>query len=403
MEGFSNVEYSDKLTLTIGVNTGGANKTVMELQRRLRLVSRDLMRVGMSSLFLGMSIQRYSQNIITGLLNSFTTVEGQNSRIVNQLDELKALWWYLRYDLMSSFVESGAADIVLGLIEKVMTKFTELEDKTKVKIVAGTLLAFLVGVTLIAVGQIITAINVIIASLGLLIPLLKKKVWVEGIDALITNMKWIAANPIKSLFGVGALIGIIFMGLFIKNMIKDLDMDWADFLKSIMRGLMRTLFIMGSAVNSILGAAFGKVFNFVISKVVDLINFVNKIPGVNISVDGLERFAYDKRSFGDIFKDVYTKQMTTGESFIDSILGPQAISLSPEEIMQSLINSARKSAEQMSFGLFGGGGAQPSTTETPPITNITNINVSGSVITQSELYRIWEENTNASFAGSSGQ
>jgi hypothetical protein len=131
--------------------------------------------VGLSMLFLGMSLKRFSEQALRSLINTYATVMGQTSTFGIMTNRLAASWEYLKWSIMNALERTGLMDLFIGAVQKAVNFFIDLDDSAKIAIATIAGAGWITGTILTPMGQVITAMSADWAQMGTNIGLLKDK------------------------------------------------------------------------------------------------------------------------------------------------------------------------------------------------------------------------------------
>jgi len=224
----------------------------------------------MSIMFFGMALQRVFNMIWKSSTKTFQDVMHSVEGSVTSFDFLSGSMKYLGFvagEALEPLAELlfPIIDAISGWIEKNPALFRTLVALSGI---LGTM--FFVGGTVVLaaagfkeLGAIIFGVN---GKFGSFLATVQKKGLFTALkDSLSTlkkafknlssslstsfmkNYKWLKANPIKSLVGVGAIAGIIMAVIWLNKMAKSMG-GWGELGKSAIRGFLRLVIMLGETL-----------------------------------------------------------------------------------------------------------------------------------------------------------
>jgi hypothetical protein len=152
-------------------------------QRRAKMA---YLGVGLSILFMGMALQRFSEGALRSLINTYTEVMGKTSTFGIITNRLAASWEYLKWSIMNALEQTGALGFVVSMVQSLVDWFNELSPVTKSVIGMMLLGMFLLGTVMVPLGQVVTAMSADWAMMG-------------------ANLKWLGPKLLKMLQWGGAI------------------------------------------------------------------------------------------------------------------------------------------------------------------------------------------------------
>lgn len=280
---------------------------------------------GLGVMFFGMAVKNLTQNIMKSAFTTFNEIMHSTEGTVTSFDRLGGELTYIKFligEALEPFAEA-LVPIVAWMGEWLANN----------EWVAAALIAlFAAGSFLFVGGQLALGLNGIIEAVGLIkkgfkaLPGIWEKIknfdvnamkdkfdtWGKALKTgIVDNMKWIKDNPIKTLFAVGVLTAIIYTA-FALYKISEAMGGLPELAKSVGRGLT----VVFGMVASHIGAAFGKVFEWIIDVVNAIIGFMNKVFKTDWG-------KFDKTGLS--FKEMQEIQMTNWVTLAETWFGKPEI------------------------------------------------------------------------------
>lgn len=127
---------------------------IREIQNQInRQMQQALMAIGLSLLFTGMAIQKFFQNALLALTQTYMEVAGQTDRVNEGVYELQAAWAFFKYDLFDTLKETGIWDGFINGIKSIVDWFTKLPSPVKTAIVIMMVFGLVIGAAMSIAGQ----------------------------------------------------------------------------------------------------------------------------------------------------------------------------------------------------------------------------------------------------------
>jgi hypothetical protein len=232
---------------------------------RLRNV---MLGMGLSTMFLGMAIQRTSSNILKALINTYAEATDKNSKFNVGINRLTGAFEYLKFTIIDAFMESGAFEFVIESLISIIEWFDGLDDTTKSFIVSLSLIGVVLGGVMVVVGQLATAwssvfgVGAIGAGTASLSGILSVLGWI-GVAIIAIYFLWKnnigkIQDAVSAIFGSDGTLWKVFGGFF--EFIGGLFSG--DFNK-VVHGFLTLLFSLAATIYNI--------FAFVVNGVRDLL------------------------------------------------------------------------------------------------------------------------------------
>ena len=155
--------------------------------------------LGLTMLFGGMAIKRFTGTILRDVMNVYSTVSGQNSVFTNSINRVRAHLILMKFALLDAFSHTGIIQALVNAVISVANWFSKLPAWARRWIIIGLAIGFAVGAIMQFLGQ------VLLLGVGAVI-LMK---WVFNINSLaeavtLLRTKW------KSLLGIVGKIALGF-------------------------------------------------------------------------------------------------------------------------------------------------------------------------------------------------
>ncbi len=133
--------------------------------------------VGLSMLFTGMAIKRFTDTALMAIFNTYSMALGEQSEFAQKTNELRAAWEFFKFSLMDALVATGVFDYLLQKVLVLLNWFRGLNDEQKA--FWGKLLIFgsIAGGLMMILGQTVLAL---LAPLAIMMFLMKA----ENVDKM---------------------------------------------------------------------------------------------------------------------------------------------------------------------------------------------------------------------------
>ena len=154
--------------------------------------------LGLTMLFGGMAIKRFTGTILRDLVNVYMTASGQNSVFTNGINRLRAHLILMKFALLDAFSQTGIIEALISMVISVANWFAKLPAWARRWIVIGLAILFVVGVLMGFLGQMmLLGVGVIIMAKFLF-----------GINSLSDAVKLLSKNWKVLLGWVGRVAGV---------------------------------------------------------------------------------------------------------------------------------------------------------------------------------------------------
>jgi hypothetical protein len=131
--------------------------------------------VGLSIMFAGQALRRFSEGALRSLINTYSEVMGKTSTFGIMTNRLAASWEFLKWSIMSALEQTGVMDAVIWAAQSLVNWFNQLGPIAKSSIGVLLLGMFLLGTVMSPIGQLVTAMSADWAMMG-------------------TNLKWLGSK-----------------------------------------------------------------------------------------------------------------------------------------------------------------------------------------------------------------
>lgn len=167
---------------------------------------------GLSIMFAGQAIRRFSEGALRSLLNTYTEVMGKNSTFGIMTNRLAASWEFLKFSIMDALQQSGLLETVIGWAQSLTNAFIALPDSVKNFGAAVLGLSWVAGTIMSPIGQIVTAMSAdwaqLVANVKSMGPALSKMAGVVMIGYALTKVDDSFAYFESGEFGKGFLAAL---------------------------------------------------------------------------------------------------------------------------------------------------------------------------------------------------
>lgn len=221
------------------------NDALKEQEKLNQKVTKSMLGMGFSMLFGGMALKRFTQSALKGMINTYSEIMGKTSTFHQMTNKLTGAWEFFKFTLIDALMQSGLFQTLLDFIISTVHWFGEFAAKhPAIAAMLPTLLLIgnAIGTISMVFGQFLLAyVSWKMFKFAKLAAGAKSSVsWLSRLKNLsfssllnkfkelgaglathvIDAVKWITANPIKTLFKVGiwAAIAMLLYGLY--NVVK---------------------------------------------------------------------------------------------------------------------------------------------------------------------------------------
>lgn len=275
----------------------------------------------LSIMFAGMALKQMSMSVARFGVKAFQDISHSVEGTVTQSDYLNASMTYM------GFVIGQALEPVLAWLVPIVDKISDWVNEHPKLTAALVTSGIVLGGLLMLWGGLKLAINGVSDAYNL-----TKLVFGKLASALssMPGLTW--ASALRVALAVGIVAGIIAVLVWIYKL-QDAIGGWGEFFKSVVRGILRVLVILISAVSGVVAEiknAFDWVWNEIVAgvewfvnKVIAGVNLIikaiNKVRGEDNQIDLVPKVDFggataEVKKFGQSFMETYGNMM---ESYVD--------------------------------------------------------------------------------------
>jgi len=280
----------DKLIVMVQIKSQTAiqqinkiNKSMDALEKRtngfLQGIQKAMLALGLAFLFTGMALKRFFDNAVLSIAKVFMLANGETGPLSEAVNELKAKFYALAYQIVSTFVETGGIDKWSERVEWLMDKVEELDNKL-LEATGNGLFEFLIWGAIAATAMMVVgmAILFMLGPLGILDFLLG-----TTLVASIASF-FVAWGPLILLIvGIGLAIAALWR-------MKDAMGGFRNFAKAALAGLAKSFAWL-----------VGNVLENVIQKITNLVHIFQKLAFA-VGADSVGSALSDVVNLGDTLR-----------------------------------------------------------------------------------------------------
>jgi len=176
------------------------------------------MSVGLSFLFTGMAVKNFTQNLISSLYQTYSTLRGELDPLVNSMNALQARWIAMKDRIIDVANQKGVFDKYFDAIDRLLNYLDGLTDDQLAKLLDVLIKIIIGAAAFMIIGQIVLFLIGIVALLTFKFELLHASMLLIFVGLYIivqalTDVEDIAKKVGAVLFGLGLIllgIGLIF-------------------------------------------------------------------------------------------------------------------------------------------------------------------------------------------------
>jgi len=258
----------------------------------------------LSIMFFGMALTRAFNTIWKTSTKTFQDIMHSVEGTVTSFDIMQGSIAYLGF-VAGQALEPIAAMLV-PWIDKIADVISGNESLFR-KMVIGLGVG---GTVLTVIGMGVLAWNGMAEAISIVTNLVKTLNKMEIMNNLITQWKWIRANPLSAGLVFGLITGIILVLVYI-NKLQNAMGGWGEFFKSVGRGILRVIIMIGAGMAWVMGKVVQGIV-WALNKIIDALNRVLMselvqwgADKIGLDVSRVNKIQYEAPQFGNMMEDYF--------------------------------------------------------------------------------------------------
>ena len=130
--------------------------------KNAKIMQRAMLMFGLSTMFAGMALMRYTQTAIKAIGLTYKTATGEQGEFAQGMNKLSAAMEFMKFSLMDALMQSGLFAVLVEWVIKLVNWFAKLPQSVRTMIMIGLIFGLILGTLMMVVGQTLLFANGVI-------------------------------------------------------------------------------------------------------------------------------------------------------------------------------------------------------------------------------------------------
>jgi len=293
------IQVMDKATAPMKGVEGSLNK----VEKTAKRATNSMLGMGLGLTFFMFGVQIQLQRMLRSMFNVFKEAEGETGLLNQQFNIIRANLAAISIAFFDAFAQSGFFEVIISLLTTIANWFLNLTQAQRQLWTEGAIKALIFAKVISFAGQVLLALFIALQLVKLaafpfiLLAIVAVSLWAKGwgfVELAVLGVGIAFVLMAKRMIGISFLFFLMqsiwllsFGGMFI--MLALLISRFGSF-GNAMKAWASAIALAIAFVVDFAVRGFLTLLQFAALGIIGLINLINKIPGVEIGTEGLDKF-----------------------------------------------------------------------------------------------------------------